>query len=85
MYVIVNLLSNMLGRTVVNNTGLSGKYDVSLVPLAESLSASSAYEADDMNLVLIDAIEKQLGLKTETIRAADEILVIDHIERPSAN
>lgn len=34
MYVIVNLFSNMLGRAVINNTGLTGKYDAR--PLARS-------------------------------------------------
>src|SRR5262249_9094928 len=37
MYVIVNLLSNMLGRTVVNNTGLNGKFDINLQPSPDSL------------------------------------------------
>ncbi len=32
MYVIVNLFSNMLGRAVINHTGLTGKYDVNLQP-----------------------------------------------------
>ena len=28
---------------------------------------------------------EQLGLKLESIKAPEEVLVIDHIERPSAN
>ena len=37
MYVIINLFSNMVGRAVINNTGLTGKYDVNLQPVSDSL------------------------------------------------
>src|ERR1700720_3711731 len=37
MYVITNLLSNMLGYAVINNTSLTGKYDVNLQPVPDSL------------------------------------------------
>ena len=90
MYVITNLLSNMLGRAVINNTGLTGKYDVNLQPVPESLqlqtdSADPLTHEDVLNLAILEAIEKQLGLKIESIKAAGEVLVIDHIEHPSAN
>ena len=90
MYVIVNLLSNMLGRAVINNTGLTGKYDVNLQPLPDSLevqadSTGPQTPADVLNLVIVEAVEKQLGLKIESIKGTEEVLVIDHVERPSGN
>jgi uncharacterized protein (TIGR03435 family) len=90
MYVIINLLSNMLGRAVINNTGLTGKYDVKLLPVSDSLQlptdpADPLTQADVLNLAIIEAVEQQLGLKIESIKAPEEVLVIDHIERPSAN
>ena len=90
MYIITNLLLNMLGRTVINNTGLTGKYDVSLQPVPDSLQlqadpADPLTRADVLNLALIDAVERQLGLKIESTRAPEEVLVIDRIEHPSAN
>ena len=90
MYVIVNLLSNMLGRAVIDNTGLTGKYDINLQPLPDSLqlqtdSADPQSQADVLNLGLIEAVEKQLGLRMKSMKAPGEILVIDHIEHPSAN
>lgn len=90
MYVIANLLSNMLGRAVINNIGLAGKYDVNLQPLPDSLPiptdpAEPPTPADVLNPAIVEAVEKQLGLKMESIKAAEEVLVIDHIERPSAN
>jgi uncharacterized protein (TIGR03435 family) len=90
IYVIANLLSNMLGRAVINNTGLTGKYDVNLQPVPDSLasptdSADPVTQADILNHAIVDAVEKQLGLKLESKKALDEVLVIDHIERPSGN
>jgi uncharacterized protein (TIGR03435 family) len=90
LYVIVNLLSNMLGSAVVNNTGLTGKYDVNLRMIPDSLpiptdAADPQAQADSLHAAILDAVERQLGLKTESIRAPDEILVIDSIEHPSAN
>jgi uncharacterized protein (TIGR03435 family) len=76
MYVIVNLFSNMLSRAVVDNTGLAGKYDVNL---------QAVPDPDDLNFSIVEAVEKQLGLKIESIKAPEEILVIDRIEHPSAN
>lgn len=90
MYIIVNLLSNMLGRAVVNDTRLTGKYDVDLRPVADSLrlepgTADPLAQGDTVKLAIIDAVEQQLGLKMESRKGPDQILVIDHIERPSAN
>jgi bla regulator protein blaR1 len=90
LYAIVNLLSNMLGRAVINNTGLTGKYDVNLQPVPDSLQATTdpadpLTPADVLNLAVIEAVEKQLGLKLESTKAPEEILVIDRIEHPSAN
>jgi uncharacterized protein (TIGR03435 family) len=90
LYVITNLLANMLGRSVVNNTGLTGKYDVNLQPVPDSLSLQPdspdpLTQADALKGAIIEAVEKQLGLKIESIKAREEVLVIDRIEHPSAN
>jgi uncharacterized protein (TIGR03435 family) len=85
MYVIVNLLSNMLGRAVVNNTGLTGKYAVKLQPTPDSAVLESD-PADPLNsLSVIEAVEKQLGLEIKSIKGREEVLIIDSVERPSAN
>jgi len=90
MYVITNLLSNMLGRAVINNTGLTGKFDVNLLPVADpqqspAEAADPLTQADILSLAIVDAVEKQLGLKLEAMKAPGEVLVIDHIEKPSEN
>jgi uncharacterized protein (TIGR03435 family) len=77
-----------LGRPVVNQTGLTGKYDFTLqlplpganVPASEGDNARQDYPAS-----LSDALQDQLGLKLQPATAPTDYLVIDHIERPSAN
>lgn len=90
MYIIANLLSQMLGRAVINNTGLTGKFDINLQPLPDSPSAATdsadpLNAADVFNLAIIQAVGKQLGLRLESTKALQEILVIDRIEHPTPN
>jgi uncharacterized protein (TIGR03435 family) len=88
MYVLINLLSNALGRVVINNTGLTGKYDIDLQYVPEALPSSfpAGQElAADLDQPIFAAVEKQLGLKLESTKAPQEVLVIDGIKRPSEN
>ena len=90
MYIVANLLSNMMGHAVINNTGLTGKYDVNLQAVPDSLpmqadAADPPTQADALKDAIAEAVEKQLGLKMESIRAPEEVLVIDRVEHPSAN
>ncbi len=66
------------GRPVLDRTGLKGRYDV-LMRTPES--GGGAVDRQEMVQGQMDA----LGLKLEAGRAAVERLVVDHMERPSAN
>jgi hypothetical protein len=46
---------------------------------------NSVQPTDDGRLSLFDALQQQLGLKLEPQKAPLEVLVIDHVEQPSAN
>ena len=74
------MLSAQVGRerNVVDKTGLAGKYDVHL-RARESLSRD-----EDLESVVRQELD-ELGLKLELGKAQVETLVVDHIERPSAN
>jgi uncharacterized protein (TIGR03435 family) len=72
-----NLLASPAGRQVINNTGLHGRYDIDLRYAPDA--------ADTSGLSIFMAIQEQLGLKLEPTRAPLEVVVIDHIEHPSAN
>ncbi len=79
------------GRVVVDKTGLSGTYDLLLkwTPLqavAPSDGLSGTAPASDAEAAsLFTAIEEQLGLRLVPTKRPGQVLVIDHIERPSAN
>lgn len=76
------ILPNMAGRPVIDKTGLTGHYDLTLPDLKRpSLAASSTGDDESIFTALPDA----LGLRLEPAKNEIEILVIDHVERPSEN
>lgn len=72
---LVQYLSDRLGRTVVDKTGLAGKYDFALQWAPTSPEASSPS--------IMEAVQEQLGLKLEAQTTSVEVIVIDHAEKPS--
>jgi bla regulator protein blaR1 len=66
-------------RYVVDHTGLTGTYDFTLKWRSDPLDESG--DLPD----LFNAIQEQLGLKVIDSKAPLEVIVIDHIERPSKN
>jgi bla regulator protein blaR1 len=73
------------GREVVDQTGLKGSYDFTLKSGAEQISTSQTGQEGGDAPSLFTAIQEQLGLKLVPSKAQVEVIVIDHIERPSAN
>jgi uncharacterized protein (TIGR03435 family) len=71
----------ILDRPVLDRTGLSGVYDFTLTWTPESSGSTSDLSGPS----LFTAVQEQLGLKLETQKAQVEILVIDHVEKASAN
>jgi uncharacterized protein (TIGR03435 family) len=68
-------------RPVIDQTSLSGRYDFTL---KWTFDVSSENEPDAPPS-LFTAIKEQLGLRVDAVKAPAEVLVIDHVERPSAN
>jgi len=100
MYCLGARLANMppmdLGRPVVDETGLSGKFDLALeweyIPPASYRPPPSAPEPaaagappDVHGPTLREALENQLGLKLKPTNAPVDTLVVDHVEMPSEN
>jgi len=80
---LAQTLSVLLDRNVVDRTGLSGTFDVTL-----------QFQAAPLDTVAVDptgppsistALKEQLGLKLESQTGPVDVLVIDHIEQPSEN
>ena len=85
------LLSQILqtdGRPVVDQTGLKGNYDFTLSyrPMLPPDAPADALPPEDRDLpTLFEALPTQLGLRLTPTRGPVDHLVIDHIEKPSAN
>jgi bla regulator protein BlaR1 len=73
-----------LDRPVVDKTGLRGRYDYAIEWMEEPRSGADA-EPAFQGTTFLEALRDQLGLKLERSMAPVEVLVIDHVERPSAN
>ena len=77
--ILTSLLAAPLGRVVVDRTGVTGWFDVTLEFTPDSPGAATA------GVPLVTALQEQLGLKIEPARAPVDVTVIDAIERPTAN
>jgi uncharacterized protein (TIGR03435 family) len=89
---LARMLTTYSHRVVTNKTvGLTGKFDITLrfVPengLVEMPGGARLLEAPDpLGQDLVSAVKDQLGLKLQSGKGPVEIIVIDHIERPSGN
>jgi uncharacterized protein (TIGR03435 family) len=88
MHFLAVMLSRQVGRTVVDQTGLTGRYDFNLTWTPEDAAVPGLQPAAsglDQGPSLFSAISEQLGLKLESIKGPVDVLVIDHVEKPSAN
>ncbi len=84
---LTSILGVMLGRTVIDKSGLTGMYDIELTFTPEQrIPGIDLPPPDDPNAPSIyTALREQLGLKLESQKDLEEVLVIDHVERPSEN
>jgi uncharacterized protein (TIGR03435 family) len=80
--------ANIVDRPVVDRTGLTGNYDFKVEFAPEpnnSASAGAALQDEPGGPSFADALKKQLGLKLVLQKMPIDIVVIDHLERPSEN
>jgi uncharacterized protein (TIGR03435 family) len=74
-------LQFMVGKPVINQTSLSGRYDFTLRWSPDELRATEPDAAPG----LFTAVQEELGLKLEATRAPTDVLVIDAATRPTQN
>jgi uncharacterized protein (TIGR03435 family) len=98
---LVRVLSGPLAsldRRVLDKTGLKGNYDIHLHWMPDQSHAAMSQgpgggnpgidnlpPPDSSGPSPFTALQEQLGLKLESTKGPVEVLVIDHIERPSEN
>jgi uncharacterized protein (TIGR03435 family) len=92
---ILNLNSAALGgRQILDETGLTGGWDIDLTYTPEALSAAAlanragplpplAGQVDPNGPSLFQALQDQLGLELEPRKRSLRVMVIDHIELPA--
>jgi bla regulator protein BlaR1 len=88
MAMIANSLPSIarLGRPVVDQTGLTGRYDFSVQWTMESNQPASVDAAPEpQGTTFLEAVKDQLGVKLEPAKVTMNVLVVDHVERPSEN
>jgi uncharacterized protein (TIGR03435 family) len=84
-------LSRVVGRRVIDNTGLTDPYkiDLKFTPPQVLTAAASSAGAPPAPLPEPDApdvfvaLQEQLGLKLEDAKGQIQVLVIDHVEQPT--
>jgi len=93
---LVNLLAQQLHQTVIDKTGLTGKYDLELTwtpdqgsdPMFKGTDGAPQKAdpaPDSSGPSIFTALQEQLGLKLQSTKGPVETLVVDHIEMPSEN
>jgi uncharacterized protein (TIGR03435 family) len=87
---IANQLAAMggLGRPVVDETGLRGTFDFALEWAPEvrgPQTPDATPEPESPAPTFLNAVKEQLGLKLESQKRPEEVLVFDRVEHPSDN
>jgi len=84
--------SAVMDKPVVDHTGLTPRYDFNLnwTPDESQFETMGGFKppaTDDPNAppALSTAMQEQLGLKFDAVKAPADVFVIDHVEKPSAN
>jgi uncharacterized protein (TIGR03435 family) len=98
---LTDTLNMALGRPVVDKTGLTGVYDVTLDFSPESMGpgpkgpgpgagggnpAEAPHDSNDSGPTIFTALQEQLGLKLESRKGPVNLLVVDSVEKmPTKN
>lgn len=86
MATLAQLLRPDAGRRVIDKTGLSGSYRLSLTfERSGSGRGPDVAASPDALPTVFTAVQEQLGLKLDSSRASRETLIIDRLERPTEN
>ncbi|MGA1983073.1 MAG: TIGR03435 family protein [Acidobacteriaceae bacterium] len=71
-----------IDRIVVDRTGLTGRYDFELHYRPAGMAVPDGTEAPPS---IYDALQEELNLRLQPIKGPVDVLVIDHVEKPSEN
>ncbi len=78
----------VLDKPVVDQTGLKGRYDFTLKWAPDESQFDGHMhpnDAPDAPPNLFTAVQEQIGLKIDSTKAKVDVMVVDHVEKPTAN
>jgi uncharacterized protein (TIGR03435 family) len=78
-------LSQFLDRTVVDKTDITGTFNFHLEFTPDPPIPGGATDPADAGLSLFVAVQEQIGLKLSSDKGPVGFLIIDHVEKPTAN
>lgn len=81
---LAEVLAKEVGRPVVDQTGISGRYELKLKWTPDD-SVSTVPIESNLPPSIFTALQEQLGLKLESQKGPVQVLIVDHVEVPSAN
>jgi uncharacterized protein (TIGR03435 family) len=90
---LASVLSGILGRPVIDKTGLDGEYDFKFVysrvgltgpPVAVS-DSPAALAPPDPRPSIFTAVQERLGLKLDSTKGPLEVIVVDSVSKPIEN
>ena len=91
---LVVTLANILGRPVIDRTAFAGKFDLDVEVSLDGLEgimdmlgirSPTTQAPDNMIPSILTALPQQLGLKLTAGKGPVEVLVMEHVQRPSEN
>ena len=95
---LANRFQGLIGLTVVDKTGVKELFDINvqalfdppdpaaaLSPNAPTQQAATPGPPTWVEALLFKAIQEQLGLKLETAKGVNQVLVIERVQRPTEN
>jgi uncharacterized protein (TIGR03435 family) len=77
---LADLLSGQLQSPVIDQTGLTGRYDFKL-DLSNFLDPTTPMGINDVIPIFIQAAQQQLGVKIDQKKIPVEVLTVDHAEK----
>jgi uncharacterized protein (TIGR03435 family) len=85
---LVRALSMLFGRSVIDKTGFSALFDLRLVFVPDDETPALPPPPPGSSIAgvsLSRALQEQLGLRLQSATGPVEVIVVDQVERPSAN
>jgi uncharacterized protein (TIGR03435 family) len=86
---LLEAMAWLLGRPVIDKTGLTGLYDYKLEWTPDQIQLASdennARPADENVPSLTSALQEQMGLRLQSQKGPVETITVDHAEKPTEN